>query len=557
MLVGCTTTQQALSLLKPRSEAEKALVNDAIFVDAIKYKNAGDYEKAIALFEDLAKQKDQPAPAHYELAKLYAAKNKRDLAIAHVSDAIELNPKNKWYLNTKIDLCLRYKLAEEAERTFLLRKKQFPNNTDYDLDLADFYIQQKEYKKALKLYEKVEEKIGVTKNINFNMFLLYRGMDDYERTENEIKKLIATFPGESDFYIKYADFSIEHGEDGKAFDIYDQALAVNQDDPYIFNEIARYFFNQARYDTAFVLYKKVVANPSFEVKEKLNILKRYVRLAAVENDDKAETFDLISTATTAHPYDPNINFLAAEFLFDKNKFSKAAEFYEVVVDLRPNSYEAWQQLVLSYFNAKKFNKMSTAATEAQTLFPAQPGIYFYSGMALIQQQKYAQAIEILEEGNDLVLSKQVALKAQFYSSLGDAYHALNQHQKSDEYFDLALELEPKNFFVLNNYAYYLSERKEKLQQAKDMSKLSNALNPEEASFQDTYGWILYQLQDYDNALKWLQKAVVNGGDESAVILQHLGDVYKALGEVTKAKEYWKRANVIESSDELLRKISAE
>lgn len=556
MLVGCTTTQQALSLLKPRSDAEKALANDAIFVDAIRYKNAGDYEKAIVLFEGLSKQKDQPAPAHFELAKMYAAKNKQDLAITHITEAIALNPKNKWYLNTKIDLCLRYKLVDEAESTFLLRKKHFPKNTDYDLDLADFYIQQKDYKKALKLYEKVEEEIGVTKNVNFNMFLLYRGMDDYEGTENEIKKLIATFPGESDFYIKYADFNFEHGEDSKAFEVYNQALAVNEDDPYILNEVARYFFNQARYDTALVLYKKVVGNPSFDVKEKLNILKRYVRLSQAENDD-GSAVTVISIGTAAHPYDPNINYLAAEYFFEKNEFEKAAEYYEVVVDLRPNSYEAWQQLILSYFNAKNFNDMSTVAAEAQTLFPAQPGIYFYSGMALIQQQKYAEAIEVLEEGNDLVLQKQVALKAQFYSSLGDAYHALKQHQKSDDYFDLALELEPKNFFVLNNYAYYLSERKENLTKAQEMSKLSNALNPEEASFQDTYGWILYQLGEYDKALKWLQKAVINSGDKSAVILQHLGDVYQALGDALKAKQYWQRANAIDSSDELLRKIKGE
>lgn len=176
-------------------------------------------------------------------------------------------------------------------------------------------------------------------------------------------------------------------------------------------------------------------------------------------------------------------------------------------------------------------------------------------MAFVQQENYDKAIEMLEEGNDLVVLSDKKLKAQFLSSLGDAYHAIKKHDKSDEYFELSLEIEPDNFYVLNNYAYYLSERNTQLEKAKVMSEKSNRLHPNEASFQDTFGWILYQLGDYKNALNWLKKAEGNGGMESEVINEHIGDVYQKTGNIDLAKEYWKRAYEIGgASKELSKKL---
>ena len=45
-------------------------------------------------------------------------------------------------------------------------------DTDYDIEFSDFYITRKKYLEALKLYEKIEAKIGITHDINFNKFLI-------------------------------------------------------------------------------------------------------------------------------------------------------------------------------------------------------------------------------------------------------------------------------------------------------------------------------------------------------------------------------------------------
>ena len=538
------------------SNSEKKIANDLKFIDAIAEKNSGNYEKSIVLFEEILKSKDNPAPAHFELSKLYWQKSNDDKAIQHINSAVDLNPKNKWFVNYKIELTKKLALYDECEKTYKLRKKLFPSSTDYEIEFSDFYITRKKYSEALKLYDDLEKRIGISHEININKFLIYKGLDEYGKCEEEIKKLIQTFPAKTNYYIQYADFKLEHGESEKAFEIYNEALQVVPNNPSIYNEMARYYLSDHEEAKAFDLYGKILADPSYKASYKIDILRKFSRLAKVENRIHAQTKKFMEIASKTHPYNPQLNNTFADFLYEENSFAMSASYYKVVVDLRPNNYRAWQQLVLCYYNSNDYENMIQSSEDALELFPTLPQMYFYNGMGLIQKKEYEKSIEVLEEGNDLVLSSDKGLKAQFLSSLGDAYHALKDHIRSDEYFDLSLEVEPKNYYVLNNYAYYLSERNISLEKAKKMSRLSNSLKPEEASFQDTYGWILYQLGEFDDALNWLKKSEINGGNNSGVINEHLGDVYQKLGNLKMAKTYWEKAFEIgDASDELKIKLN--
>src|SRR4051794_31008744 len=95
--------------------------------------------------------------------------------------------------------------------------------------------------------------------------------------------------------------------------------------------------------------------------------------------------------------------------------------------------------------------------ESLSLFPDQPIVYFFNGVANIQKKKFSDAVTILNSGVKMVVDNK-DLEGQFYSSLGDAYNELKQYSKSDENYDKALGINPKDANILNNYAYYLSVR---------------------------------------------------------------------------------------------------
>src|SRR5690606_6922821 len=118
---------------------------------------------------------------------------------------------------------------------------------------------------------------------------------------------------------------------------------------------------------------------------------------------------------------------------------------------------------------------------------------------------------------------------------------LKDHKSSDESYNIALKYDPQNTIVLNNYAYYLSLRKTNLEQAESMAKKANDLNPDVASFQDTYGWVLYTRENYQNALFWIEESLKNGGNTDPTVLEHHGDVLLKLNRTPEAVKAWKKA----------------
>src|SRR3569832_436224 len=156
-------------------------------------------------------------------------------------------------------------------------------------------------------------------------------------------------------------------------------------------------------------------------------------------------------------------------------------------------------------------------------YPDQPSTYFFNGFAKIQKKKYKEAIDVLNTGLKMVVDNK-ELEEGFYTSLGDAYNELKKYAESDESYDKALEINPKSANTLNNYAYYLSLRGEKLDKAEQMSKQSNELQPKQSSYEDTYGWIMYKMGKFNEAKTWIEKALADGSDKSAAVLEHYGDI---------------------------------
>lgn len=98
----------------------------------------------------------------------------------------------------------------------------------------------------------------------------------------------------------------------------------------------------------------------------------------------------------------------------------------------------------------------------------------------------------------------------------------------------------------------MSLRKKNLEKAEKYSKRSNEIAPNNRSYIDTYGWILYQLEKYKEAEEWLARAA-KMGVKSAVILEHYGDVLYKLNKVQEALNYWKEAKSVGNGSEFLDK----
>ena len=173
-------------------------------------------------------------------------------------------------------------------------------------------------------------------------------------------------------------------------------------------------------------------------------------------------------------------------------------------------------------------------------------------MSFIQADQSQKAIEPLETGKMMVIENK-QLKAQFYTSLGDAYNSIKNYQMSDSSYITSLSLFPENPYVLNNFSYYLSLRNQKLDKALEMMSLCVSISPNISSYEDTYAWIYYKMEDYKKALIWIEKSIKNGGNESPVILEHYGDILFKIGQEELAIKQWIKSKQLGSQSDLIDK----
>jgi Flp pilus assembly protein TadD len=138
-----------------------------------------------------------------------------------------------------------------------------------------------------------------------------------------------------------------------------------------------------------------------------------------------------------------------------------------------------------------------------------------------------------------------------YSLLGMLYDELKIYIKCDSLYEKALTYYPDNPLFLNNYAYSLSERGERLEYALEMATRAVKAEPDNSAYQDTIGWIYYMLGRYNMALVHIKRSVEQQ-DDSSVVNEHLGDVYLKLGDLQQARNQWERALELDSGNERLK-----
>ena len=142
-------------------------------------------------------------------------------------------------------------------------------------------------------------------------------------------------------------------------------------------------------------------------------------------------------------------------------------------------------------------------------------------------------------------------KALLYNLRGDYHHTIGDKQKMYADYDSTLIFDPENIAVLNNYAYYLSVENRDLKRALEMSSRTLEAEPLNATYLDTYAWILFKMKKYKEALGYMEKALRYLDRDNPEIYEHYGDVLYMCGEKEKALENWHKAVQFNGSSPIL------
>lgn len=533
-------------------DEQKQLAIEELFIKANKQKIIGNLDDAKVLYEEVLKVDKQNSVTYFELARIAKMSNNNKEAEKLIREAIKIDDTNTFYNTFLAELLLDRRDYAGASAIYEKLIKIEPNNPAFYQNLSFTQIQSEKYDDAIKTLDRIEEQLGIIDEVSLQKQKLYLRLGKFDKALQEAEKLKKSDENNPRYYQNIVELYIMNNKFNEAKTVLEETLQRFPDDSYAIFGLAEMYRKQNDKDKLAEVLKKIFTNPKADIDGKISYLLPFIKDITEKNNYKDLALELSAILPKVHPNEAKAWAMNGDMLYQIDKKEEAVENYRQSLLRDSSIFTVWQQIAFIQNEMRNWNGLERDCTRAIELFPTHPIFYFFKGVAEQQQNKYEQALASYDKA-DMVNVDNNTLKAQILSSIAEIYNETKQYKKSDEKFEESLKYNPKNEYTLNNYAYYLSLRKEKLERAEEMSKLSNTISPRNPAFLDTYAWVLFQLGKYSEALDWQQKCLDNGGDNSPTNNEHMGDILYKLNRVDEAMKYWQRAKDKGSKEPLLLK----
>ena len=522
------------------AQTSEALQENAIMSAVTRY-DSRDFDGAIRLLKSVVEQNPDNDAAYYYLALSYFSKNDAELAEVYLRQANELDPSNFWYRHR---LAILYTATQRPELAIDIYEgllKDFPKKSDLYFELVDLYSARKEFEKALDTLDEIETVFGKTESTAVYRFNLLRGMD---RADEAFKSLEEYNKDYSSPYVltALADWQISMYNDSTALSYYNEALDIAPDYAPALLGKAETLRMTRKYGEYFSVLEKFVSDPATPAQGKNDYLTAIIQRVDPKfmKSFMPQMDVVVNKAAQAHPGDSTMMGLAGIWYYTTDRMEESADWFSLNAETYPESLTARASLVEFLMYAQMWERLSQEGRKAFEAFPKETAFLEMASVGDYNLERYNAVLEIC----DKVLQaapRDSSKTLRAWSTKGDVYYRLGDSSKAYKAYDKALKINPDYVYVLNNYAYYLSEEGKNLKKAYQMSKRTVEAEPDNATYLDTFGWILYLQGKALEAKPFFKKAMLYGGKESAVIMDHYAEVLYALKEYDLAFVYWNLA----------------
>lgn len=533
----------------PRIRLDSNFQAEALYYEAMRARVKNDDREEEKLLAMVVAYNPNASGAYYDLSRLSFKQNRADKATEYIRKAIALNDTNVWYMRQYAEILSLSNKFEEAAAQFMQIAKLNKNNEEDLFKAAKLYQHVGKYDLALTALDLLLKKDPWNDEVLDQKKALYLKKNDVESVANIVKQQIDNNPKDSRYYTELAELYDNNRQEEKAEKLYNKLEQDFADDALAQYALAHYYKkknNTAKYNE---YTRKVITNKGLDAEAQLTFLGAYIMELQNDTVRLKEGLELSKALAENNPNNAPARNFYGDVLRMNDKYDEASEEYKKALQIDPSVYNTWETLLITYLNRSTADSMVLYSEKALRLFPNQATLHYLNGIAYTLKKDYAKSVKSINRAIDMLPDDKSDQLADMYVALGDAYNFLKQYSLSDESYDKALKLAPENATLLNNYAYYLSVRNVRLDEAEKMSKKSLDIRKDEPTFLDTYGWILYKQGKNDKALEHIQKAVdLSQGKADGALWEHLGDVHFKLGNTDKAVEYWKKAKTVGSDN---------
>jgi len=525
-----------------------------LYSEALKNKMLGQTQIAHEQFVQCLKLNPSSSATSYQLAQLAIEKGDFLLAKEYSEFCINKVSSNEWYLLQRAEIAKKLSEAEVYSKIYDKLVDLFPDNLTYLYENTIIEYKSKKYDDALESLKKLEAEIGINEDISFLRNNINFELKRFNAIQLELQKLSKYFPDSTKYADMLAEFYLSSSQVDKAMEVYKSILDLDTDNCSAELGIAWIYGNTSNFERGYPFLIKGIKNESCPFSKKNKVAELYLNVQKSRlNIDSINVIYLILLGLNS----PNIEIINKYlvYLYDYKKYDEVEKYAKIAVTASPENFNGWDYLLNTLMIEGKNSELQQYSLKAQEYFPNHALVFFFNGYSQFLLNKFNEAINYFEIGLDFVSDNQ-SLEKQFLVYLAESYHKIGKYKQSDLYFDKYLKTDSTNTLLMNNYAYYLSQRNVNLGKALTLSKKCIESDPFNSTFLDTYAWILFWMNEYDKSANYIERAYKYGGNLNPVVIEHYGDILFKKNKVDEALERWKEAySLNRKNSKLLEKIN--
>ncbi len=496
------------------------------------YARLKDRDEAIRTLEHALGKVDNRLGIYQALGELYlndaaAIRSKNRAAplptgpLEVLATATEAFPEDPYLLTQYGDLLILHRHIEEAIEVFARIEALNPDDLMIRQKLAVNLAAIGNHGKAIELLEQIAA--GQPDNIRLLYYLaeLYDQDEQPDKAREKLAAVIAINPNAPEAYIKLSFLLLARNQ-------VDDALAL-------------------------LLEARGEMPNDMRIVEMLG----YAYAAQTNHAEAAAHFSLVEdgiASTDRPPLMSNFFLNHAISLQFTGAYQEAADRLRTATATNPDAVEDYLTINLRSLNrADRLSATLAVLDLIPDILPDTVAFQTLHGMAAFHAEQPAQALRLLERAYALSDEdgSREQLTGQFYFWLGAAAERTKDYDKAEFYFLEAVRVEPGHADSHNYLAYMHAERGVKLDMAYDHIGIALDIEPDNAAFIDTRGWIYFHQGKYLEALADIQRAAELLPDDPT-IADHLGDIHQALGQQEEAQQWWARALELDPDNATIR-----
>lgn len=472
-------------------------------------------------------------------------------ALAQMRKHVEAHPEDKYEARLYAHAAFLVNQYQEGLRVLNIQHQLYPQDDNLLSTMADAYEKTSDYKKALAIYDTLQQWQGQSVELSSAKLKAYQALNDTTGAIHEMRALLASAPTNADYNLAMGKMLFMFGYRDSAMVYYDKAQQYEPDNGLTYLTKAEYYLalgDTLNYDRQ--TYQALVST-DLDVESKLQILVNYTKTLLSAKDTTHRTDHLFDVLIEQHPLEPQIRVLYSEYLMFIDNNEGAAEQIDYALNLDPTNKELWTRLMAYHLYAGNYKKAIEVGDKAIRLNPDNVELYSYLGSSCYSVKQYDKAIEVYDKALAILDSTQVDDRSNLLSGKADVKFAMGDTIAAFALYDQSLDLNPDNPGTLNNYAYFLALSNRDLDKAERMSAktiVEDAANP---TYLDTYAWVFYMRKEYTMAQLYIEMAINNEEKPTSELFEHYGYILLANGDKQKALEQWRKAIEMKPDNEQL------